>query len=91
MAGNASNHQQTESEIMTLKSADSSCAPFFRSCCGCEASAWVRGAADDTAAGPFPAFSFYRQTAHLCLFDITHMERKGERHLARQIGSLTDS
>lgn len=45
------------------------------SCCGCGFGAWVRGTADNTAAGSFPAFSFYSQTAHLCLFDV---RRRGE-------------
>lgn len=41
----------------------------------------MRGAADATAAGPFPAFSFYSQTAHLCLFDVTHIQRERDRDI----------
>lgn len=63
------------------------------SCSGSEAHAWVRGAADATAAGPFPAFAFYSQTAHLCLFDVTQ-RIKSEREAdiePGQIGSASFS
>ena len=67
---------------MTWKDADSNIAlllsitlEWMWSCCVCGAGAWVRGSADDTPAGPFSAFAFYSQSAHLSLSDITHVKR----------------
>lgn len=60
--------------------------PIAKSCSGSEACAWVKSAAEATAAGLFPAFSYYSQTAHLCLFDVTraHTHSERERKRARQ-------
>lgn len=55
----------------------------------------MRGAADAAAAGSFPAFAFYSQTAHLCLFDVTHTythtyrRREGDIEPSRSVQPLS--
>lgn len=57
---------------------------------GSEACAWVRRSTDASAAGPLPAFSFYSQTAHLCVFDVTHTHTRTQKSTA-QPQSFDDS